>query len=74
MNSHEIFDEMYELFVEEISHIIQSIYASKFMKELETNFGDFLHNLFEEIIIWHLWYINDIYSFVHYIIFIFMVH
>ena len=30
MDAHEIFDEMYELFVEEISHGIESIYASKF--------------------------------------------
>ena len=30
MNEHELFDETYELFVEEISHRIQSIYASKF--------------------------------------------
>ena len=49
-----IFYEMYELFMEEISHRIQSIYASKFMKKLETSFGDFLHKLFEEIIIWYI--------------------
>ena len=30
MDGHEMFDETYELFVEEISHKIQSIYASKF--------------------------------------------
>ena len=30
MDVHEIFDETYELFVEEISHRIQYIYASKF--------------------------------------------
>ena len=30
MDAHEMFDETYELFVEEISHIIQSIYANKF--------------------------------------------
>ena len=32
MDSHEIFDETYVLFVEEFSHIIHSIYASKFYK------------------------------------------
>ena len=30
MDSHEMFDETYDLFVKEISHRIQSIYASKF--------------------------------------------
>ena len=30
MDAHEVFDEMYELFVEEISHKFQSIFASKF--------------------------------------------
>ena len=30
MDAHENFDETYELFLEGISHIIQSIYASKF--------------------------------------------
>ena len=30
MDAHEMFDETYELFVEEISHKIKSIYASKF--------------------------------------------
>ena len=30
MDGHEMFDETYELFMEEISHRIQSIYASKF--------------------------------------------
>ena len=31
-----------------------------FMKELGTSFWDFVHNLFEEIIIWYLYYRNDI--------------
>ena len=30
MDAHQMFDEKYELFVEEISHRIQSIYAIKF--------------------------------------------
>ena len=30
MDSHEIFDETYEIFVEETSHGIQSIYTTKF--------------------------------------------
>ena len=50
-----MFDETYELFVEEFSHKIQSIYALvNFMKELETSFGDFVHKLFEEVILWNL--------------------
>ena len=31
-----------------------------FMKELETSFWDFVHNLFEEIILWYLYYRTDI--------------
>ena len=34
MDAHKNFDEMYELFVEEFSHRIQSIYVSKFYKEI----------------------------------------
>ena len=45
-----------------------------FMKELETRFLDFVHKLFEEIIIWYLWYKTDIYAHVPYILCIFMVH
>ena len=38
-----------------------------FMKELETSFWDFVHKLFEEIIIWYLCYIIDITAPIHYI-------
>ena len=38
-----------------------------FMKELETSFWDFVHKLFEEIIIWYLYYRTDISSPVPYI-------
>ena len=41
MYSHEIFDEMYELVLEETSHIIQSIYASKFYERIGNNFLGF---------------------------------
>ena len=44
-----------------------------FMKELETSFWDFMHKLFEEIIIWYLFYMTGIFSPVHYMMFIFMV-
>ena len=44
-----------------------------FAKELETSFWDFVHKLFEKIIIWYLLYRTDIYDPVHYIIFIIMV-
>ena len=44
-----------------------------FMEELETGFGDFVHKLFEEIIIWYLCYRPDISSPVTYILCILMV-
>ena len=44
-----------------------------FVKELETSFWDFVHKFLVEMILWNLLYRNDIYSIVHYIIFIFMV-
>ena len=44
-----------------------------FMKELETSFWDFVHNLFEEINIWYLFYKTDVFSAIHYIMCIFMV-
>ena len=44
-----------------------------FMKELETSFWDFVHKLFERIIIWHLCYRTDISSPFHYIQYILMV-
>ena len=34
------------------SNGIQSINASNFVKELETSFWDFVHKLFEQIILW----------------------
>ena len=37
-----------------------------FMKELETSFWDFVHNLFEEIILWYLYYKTDVSSPVYY--------
>ena len=43
------------------------------MKELETNFWDFVHKSFEKIIIWYLWYKTDIYFLFHYILYILMV-
>ena len=52
MDKNEIFDEAYELFVEDISHKIESFIQVNFMKELETRFWYFVHKLFEKIIIW----------------------
>ena len=43
------------------------------MEELETSFWDFVHNLFEEIIVSYLYSTIDISSFVHYIICILIV-
>ena len=44
-----------------------------FVKELETSFWDFVHKLFEEMILCHLRYGNNISSHAHYIMCIFMV-
>ena len=44
-----------------------------FMKELETTFWDFVHNLFEEIILWHFCYKTYISAPLHYIMCILMV-
>ena len=44
-----------------------------FMKEFETSFWDFVHKLFEKIIIWYLFYRTDISSPFHYIMYILMV-
>ena len=38
MDAYEIYDETYELFVEEISHRIQSIYVSKFYEGIGNYF------------------------------------
>ena len=64
--------EIYELFVEEVSHRIRLFMQVNFMKELETSFWDFVHKLFEKIIL-YLCYRTDIYSPFHYILCIFMV-
>ena len=69
MDAHEI----YELFLEECSHRIHLFMQVNFMKELETSFWDFVHKLFEKIIIWYLYYITDISSHFHYILYILMV-
>ena len=45
----------------------------KFVKELETSFWDFVHKLFEEMILWNLCYKTDISDLVHYIMCILMV-
>ena len=45
----------------------------QFVKELETSFWDFVHKLFEEMIIWNLYYRTDIFSLFHYIMCILMV-
>ena len=73
MDAHEIFEEIYDIFVEEISHGIQFIMQVNFVKELETSFWDFVHKLFEKIIIWYLFYRTDISSPFHYTLFILMV-
>ena len=44
-----------------------------FVKELETSVWDFVHKLFEEMILCHLRYGNNIASHAHYIMCIFMV-
>ena len=44
-----------------------------FVTELKTSFLDFVHKLFEEIIIWKILYKNDIYSPTNYIMCILMV-
>ena len=54
MDAHEMFDETYELFVEEISNRFNRFMQVNFMKELETSFLDFVHKLLEEIILWYL--------------------
>ena len=43
-----------------------------FMKELKTNFWDFVHKLFEKTIILYLCYRTNIYTHVNYILCIFM--
>ena len=68
-----MFDETYELFVEEISNTFNLFLQVNFMKKLETSFWDFVHKLFEKIIIWYLCYRTDIYAHVPYILFILMV-
>ena len=55
MDSHDFFNETYYIFVEETSHGIQSISLVNFVKELETSFWDFVHTLFQEIILQRLY-------------------
>ena len=45
-----------------------------FMKELETSFWDFVHKLFEKIIIWYLCYKTDISAPIPFILCILMLH
>ena len=73
MDSHETFDETYELFMEEFLIEFNLFMQENFMKELETSFWDFMHKLFEEIIIWYLCYRTYISSPIPYILCIFMV-
>ena len=51
MDAHEIFDETYELLGKKFLMEFNLFMQVNFMKELETSFWDFVHNLFEEITI-----------------------
>ena len=68
-----MFDEMYGLLWNKFLTKFNLFMQANLMKELETSFWDFVHNLLEEIIIWYLGYITDMYSPVHYIMCILMV-